>query len=224
MRGMAQDNPVIIYLHGGPSSPDTYATYGFTDYLIEDYTVIAWDQRGCGRTYFHNIENDPENTSASFEQALIDLDELVEAYDTFRSGDDLMDMMKLRSLTAKYHPATVSDHATWIAVTSPYFEIDDFRWFLKQLGDMESYFALNQQLFDYTFDFDAYDNGLEYEMPVYFISGTCDWVCPVDSIREYAEDISAPEVSMGLIEGCGHNVQYSSPKEFAEKVNVLLNN
>lgn len=297
MRGIDRDNPVIIYLHGGPSSPDTYATYGFTDYLIEDYTVIAWDQRGCGRTYFHNIENDPENTSASFEQALIDLDELVDyamkrfgkeqviilghsygtilgseyalqhpekvssyigaaqvvslekagvysyedallkaveagddttemesTYEVFKNSGNLTDMMKLRSLTAKYHPATVTDHATWMAITSPYFGVDDFRWFLKQLGDMESYFALNQQLFDYTFDFDAYDNGIEYEMPVYFISGICDWVCPVDSIREYAEEISAPEVSMEFIEGCGHNVQYSSPREFAEKVNVLLNN
>lgn len=46
---------VIIYLHGGPSSPDGYVSYGFTDYLADDYTVIAWDQRGCGRTYMHTV-------------------------------------------------------------------------------------------------------------------------------------------------------------------------
>lgn len=295
MRGMDNNNPVIIYLHGGPSSPDTYATYGFTDYLIEDYTVIAWDQRGCGRTYFHNVENDPENISVSFEQALIDLDELVdyalerfgkeqviilghsygtilgseyvlqypekvsayigvaqvvslektdvysyedalqkateagddtselvEAYEAFQTSGDLMDMMKLRSLTSQYHPATVTDKATWIAITSPYFGMNDFRWFLKQLGDLNEYFALNQPLFDYTFDFDAFDNGLKYEMPVYLISGTCDWVCPVDSVKEYAQTISAPEVSLELIEGCGHNVQYCSPEEFAESVHKVL--
>lgn len=78
MRGMNNDNPVIIYLHGGPSSPDTYTTYGFTDYLINDYTIVAWDQRGCGRTYFRNIEKDSSNTTASFEQAKADLDELVD--------------------------------------------------------------------------------------------------------------------------------------------------
>ncbi len=295
MRGMNRENPVIIYLHGGPSSPDTYVTYGFTDYLIDDYTIIAWDQRGCGRTYFHNIEDDPENTMASYEQAQEDLDDLVDyalkrfekeqviimghsygtilgseyalehpdkvsayigvaqvvsleksdiysyedalqkakeagddtselesAFETFQNSGDLTDMMKVRSLTSKYHPAGVADQSTWMAVTSPYFGMDDFRWFLKQLGDMNTYFSVNEQLFDYTFTFDAYANELTYEMPVYLISGTCDWVCPVDSIEEYAEDIAAPEVRMELIEGCGHNLQYSLPEEFAEKVKDVL--
>lgn len=295
MRGMNNENPVIIYLHGGPSSPDTYVTYGFTDYLIDDYTIVAWDQRGCGRTYFHNIESDPENTKTSYEQAQEDLDDLVDyalerfgkdtviimghsygtilgseyalahpekvsayigvaqvvsleksdiysyedalqkakeagddtselesAFDNFQNGGDLTDMMKVRSLTSKYHPASVSDQATWMAVTSPYFGTDDFRWFLKQLGDMNAYFALNEQLFDYTFTFDAYANELTYEMPVYLISGTCDWVCPVDSVKEYAKDISAPDVRVETIEGCGHNLQYSLPEEFAKKVKDVL--
>ena len=128
----------------------------------------------------------------------------------------------MRSLTSKYHPASVSDQATWMAVTSPYFGTDDFRWFLKQLGDMNEYFALNEQLFDYTFTFDAYANELTYEMPVYLISGTCDWVCPVDSVKEYAKDISAPDVRVETIEGCGHNLQYSLPEEFAKKVKDVL--
>lgn len=295
MRGMNNENPVIIYLHGGPSSSDTYVTYGFTDYLIDDYTIVAWDQRGCGRTYFHNIESDPENTKTSYEQAQEDLDDLVDyalerfgkdtviimghsygtilgseyalahpekvsvyigvaqvvsleksdiysyedalqkakeagddtselesAFETFQNSGDLTDMMKVRSLTSKYHPASVSDQATWMAVTSPYFGTDDFRWFLKQLGDMNAYFALNEQLFDYTFTFDAYANELTYEMPVYLISGTCDWVCPVDSVKEYAKDISAPDVRVETIEGCGHNLQYSLPEEFAKKVKDVL--
>lgn len=295
MRGMNSENPVIIYLHGGPSSPDTYVTYGFTDYLIDEYTVVAWDQRGCGRTYFHNADTDPENRTADFQQAQADLDDLVnyvlerfgkdkviilghsygtilgseyalthpdkvsayigaaqvvsleksdiysyedalqkakdagddtseltDAFEVFQNGGSITDMMKLRALAAKYHPVNVSDKATWMAFTSPYFGIVDFRWFLKQLGDMNEYFELNQQLFDYTFSFDAYEKGLEYKMPVYFISGTCDWICPVDSIREYTGDISAPDVHLELIEGCGHNVQYSSPEEFAGTVCELL--
>lgn len=295
MRGMNNDNPIIIYLHGGPSSPDTYVTYGFTDYLIDEYTIVAWDQRGCGRTYFHNIENDSQNITASFEQAKADLDELVDytlkrfgkeqviilghsygtilgseyalehpdkvsayigtaqvvslkkavvysyedalqtaidagddiseltaAFEAFQTSRDLMDMMRLRSLTSKYHPVDISDKSVWMAVASPYFGMDDFRWFLKQLGDIDQYYALNQQLFDYTLAFDAYANGLKYEMPVYLISGTCDWICPIDSIREICKDISAPEVCMELIEGCGHNVQYSSPEAFAESVKNVL--
>lgn len=296
IRGMNNENPVIIYLHGGPSSPDTFATYGFADYLIDEYTIISWDQRGCGRTYFHNLDEDSENTTVSFEQAKEDLDdlvdyalerfgkeqviilghsygtilgseyalehpdkvsayigvaqvvsleksdvysyedalhkaidagddtsELVDAFEAFQSGNSITDMMKLRSVVSQYHSVSVSDKATWMAITSPYFGVSDFRWFLKQLGDMDDYVELNEQLFDYTFAYDAYGKGLEYEMPVYFISGNCDWICPVDSIKEYAEDIAAPDIRIELIEGCGHNVQYSSPEEFAERVRELLN-
>lgn len=295
MRGMDNDNPVIIYLHGGPSSPDSYVTYGFSDWLIDAYTVVAWDQRGCGRTYVRNADGDPENESASFERAKADLDELVDyvrkrfgkeqvillghsygtilgseyalehpdkvsayigaaqvvsleksdvysyedalqkaadagddtavlvsAFDAFRESGSLMDLMKLRSLTAKYHPAGLPDKATWMAVVSPYFGMDDLRWFLKQLGDVEAYFALNRQLFDHTAAFDAYANGLTYEMPVSFISGTDDWVCPVDSVKAYAEEVSAPDVRVELIEGCGHNLQYSAPEEFAACVRKVL--
>lgn len=217
MRGMNTENPIIIYLHGGPSSPDTYTTYGFTDSLIDDYTVIAWDQRGCGRTYFHNLDNDPKNEKASFKQAQEDLDELVDyalerfgqdkviilghsygtilgsvyvrehpekvsayigaaqvvslekmdiysyedalakakeagddtaalekAYEAFHTDSSITNMMNLRHLTAQYHPATVSDKATMIAIQSPYFGVDDFRWFIKQLGNIEQYWNLNK--------------------------------------------------------------------------------
>lgn len=295
IRGMNTENPVMIYLHGGPSSPDTYTTYGFSDDLIDNYTVIAWDQRGCGRTYFHNLDDDPKNEKASFEQAQEDLDALVDytlerfgqekviilghsygtilgsvyvrehpekvsayigaaqvvslekmdiysyedalarakeagddtaaletAYEAFRTDGCITNMMNLRYLTAQYHPAAVSDRATMMAIQSPYFGVDDLRWFLKQLGNMEEYWDLNEQLFEYTFAFDAYDQSLEYEMPVYFVSGSCDWICPVDSVREYANDIAAENVRVEIIEGCGHNLQFSSPKEFARIVKELL--
>jgi len=293
IRGMDAKNPVIIYLHGGPASPDTYVTYGFTDHLIDEYTVVAWDQRGCGRTYFRS--GDPKNETASFAQAQKDLDELVEyvkarfgqeqviilghsygtilgsvyvrehpekvsayigaaqvvslekmdlysyedalarakkagddtaalekAYDAFRADGSITHMMELRHLTAKYHPAAVADKSTMLAIRSPYFGLEDFRWFLKQLGDIERYWDLNEQLFRYTFTFDAYDAGLEYGVPVCFISGSCDWICPVDSIREYAKDIVAEKIRFETIEGCGHGLQYSSPEEFARKVKAVL--
>lgn len=34
----------------------------------------------------------------------------------------------------------------------------------------------------------------------------------------------APDVRMELIEGCGHNLQYASPKEFARRVKEVLKN
>lgn len=34
--------------------------------------VVAWNQRGCGRIYYRNKDNDPYNDTATFEQAQVD--------------------------------------------------------------------------------------------------------------------------------------------------------
>lgn len=77
IRGENINNPIIIYLHGGPASPNNYLSYYWQKYILDKYTFVNWDQRGCGRTYYHNYETDPKNETANYEQALIDLDNLV---------------------------------------------------------------------------------------------------------------------------------------------------
>ena len=78
VRSENPENPVILCLHGGPGSPDSYVDYDYVDMLDEEYTVVVWDQRGAGRTYEHNKKTDPENATLSFEQSLADLDALVD--------------------------------------------------------------------------------------------------------------------------------------------------
>ena len=85
IRGKDRTNPVILFLHGGPLSPDAYVTYTYANDLIDDYTFVCWDQRGCGRTYVAN--DDKTNSTVSFEQALDDLDVLTD-YLCERFGKD----------------------------------------------------------------------------------------------------------------------------------------
>ena len=294
MRGKDRKNPVIIYLHGGPSSPDTYTTYAFSRYLLEDYTFIAWDQRGCGRTYLKNKGEDPANETASFDQALEDLDQLVEyARDRFHqkkvillghsygtilgfcyaekypqkvsayigagqvvsldkmdfysyedalekakaAGDDtsallegfqayqdnpgLPTLLALRERTQAYHPVEKKDKGTQYAITSPYFGIDDLRWFLKQLGNAEEYLTLNKQLFDYTLGFDAYAHK-KGSVPTLFLCGEDDWICPLDSIRDYAKTMDDSKVSLKTLPGAGHYLQYTFPEDFARAIREFL--
>ena len=72
------DNPVVILLHGGPAGPDGMMDYAFMDNLLDDYTYITWDQRGCGRTFYRNKNKDPKNETATDEQILSDIDALVD--------------------------------------------------------------------------------------------------------------------------------------------------
>ena len=76
--GRNKENPLVILLHGGPSGPDGMMDYAFMDYLLDEYTYITWDQRGCGRTYYKNHASDPENKTANVDQLLDDIDELVD--------------------------------------------------------------------------------------------------------------------------------------------------
>ena len=78
IKGKDINNPVILWLHGGPGSPDSYENYKFVSYLVDDYTVVMYDQRGCGATYFKNIDIDPNNETTSFRQAIEDVDALVD--------------------------------------------------------------------------------------------------------------------------------------------------
>jgi len=54
IRGRNRNNPVLLFLHGGPgfvSMPSSwYANQGWDEY----FTVIQWDQRGAGKTYADN--------------------------------------------------------------------------------------------------------------------------------------------------------------------------
>ena len=45
------DNPVLLYLHGGPGSSTSDIDYVFTRKWADVYTVVTWDQRNCGKSY-----------------------------------------------------------------------------------------------------------------------------------------------------------------------------
>ena len=107
-------------------------------------------------------------------------------------------------------------------MSSPFFGIDDARWFLKQVFSLDDYLALNSQLFDYIMTFDVFELEMNYQVPVHFISGSEDWVCPVDLIRDYHDSISAPDKSLTLIDGSGHAPQTDFSEEFADAVREVL--
>jgi pimeloyl-ACP methyl ester carboxylesterase len=294
IRGEDTSNPVMVWLHGGPSSPDAFANYTFQKYLVDEYTVVNWDQRGCGRTYYRNKDADPTNETPSFEQAQADLDELVayltdrfhtdqviivghsygtmlgskyvlnhpdrvaayigvgqvvtmesdiysyenaleiarsvgddtselkEAYNILTEDMTLVNMMNLRRLVSKYHSAEKEANTLWLGVASPYMGFDDLRWFFKQLGDFQEYVKLNQQLFDYIMVADVLQYGMEYQVPVGFISGSDDWTTPVKYSEDYYNAVSAPIKGFAVIDGCGHSPHYDSPEEFCNELKEML--
>ncbi|MDD4363781.1 MAG: alpha/beta fold hydrolase [Atribacterota bacterium] len=59
------NNPVLMYLHGGPGSSTSDIDYVITRKWADVYTVVTWDQRNCGKSYDEE-QNDIELTRDIF--------------------------------------------------------------------------------------------------------------------------------------------------------------
>lgn len=71
--GQSRENPVILYLHGGPGVPDSFRLRRLGEQLAEEFTFVCWDQRGCGRSYAPG-----RRQALTPEQALADVDAAAE--------------------------------------------------------------------------------------------------------------------------------------------------
>jgi proline iminopeptidase len=82
IRGRNIDNPVLLYLAGGPGGTDLGAIRQDVS-LEEDFVVVAWDQRGAGKSY---ASLDPVDTF-TLEQLVADTIEVTD-YLRDRFGED----------------------------------------------------------------------------------------------------------------------------------------
>jgi pimeloyl-ACP methyl ester carboxylesterase len=57
--GTTDENPVLLFLHGGPGSAASLFAHAFQDNWEELFTVIHWDQRGTGKTLTKNPKSYP---------------------------------------------------------------------------------------------------------------------------------------------------------------------
>jgi proline iminopeptidase len=51
VRGQDRDNPVMLFVHGGPGNAMSGLTYRVQAPLEAPFTVVQWDQRGAGKTF-----------------------------------------------------------------------------------------------------------------------------------------------------------------------------
>jgi len=62
------DNPVLLFLHGGPGMPEYFLTQQYPTGLENDFTVVWWDRRGAGLSYSPDIPRE----SLTIEQSILD--------------------------------------------------------------------------------------------------------------------------------------------------------
>ena len=63
IRGQDRNKPVMLFLHGGPGSPE-FAFMKKTNKAIEkDFVMVYWEQRGAGKSYSKDIPAESMNLS-----------------------------------------------------------------------------------------------------------------------------------------------------------------
>lgn len=71
IRGKNIENPVVLFLHGGPGTPEMPVLHTFQYDWEDEFTIVHWDQRGAGKTYFANNQEDVAST-LNFNQSVED--------------------------------------------------------------------------------------------------------------------------------------------------------
>ncbi len=64
IRGQNKDNPVILFLHGGPSEANSPFVEFYTPFE-KDFVFVQWDQPGAGKTYIAAGDHQPKLTIES---------------------------------------------------------------------------------------------------------------------------------------------------------------
>lgn len=50
IKGSSRENPILLFIHGGPSWPATPMLRRYNSELTKDFVLVSWDQRNCGKS------------------------------------------------------------------------------------------------------------------------------------------------------------------------------
>ena len=295
IRGEDKENPVIIFLHGGPGSNVGFMSCYWQGDIEKDYTVVHWDQRGCANTFFRDqsaerptialllsdlnelvdyirtefdeeqviimghswgtvlgslyVSEHPEkishyvavgqvvDTMLGEELAMREAARLAAENGNSRAAEEILagferimsienpnisSFLSLRTLTGPYLPkgdSTSSFALSVMGTFSPDMTFSDLRWYLFATTDFEAYLFSNGLLAGLLFSkggFSMHDHITEFEVPVTFISGDCDWVTPYPVVEQFFNDITAPHKEYILMENAGHSPYLDNPDVFSQ--------
>jgi proline iminopeptidase len=145
-RGVSQDNPVLVFLHGGPGGSLGALFRRYNADLERHFLVATWEQRGAGRSYQRGISS----ASMTIAQFVRDLEEVVQLVKSRFCKDKVVLFAHswgtiLGTLYAHQHP---EDVAVYVGVgqiaNMPEGERASYDWVLAEAKRRENRRALTE--------------------------------------------------------------------------------
>lgn len=81
IRGRNVENPILLFLHGGPGMPAMFLAHSFQRELERDFVVVHWDQRAAGKSFAVDIEPESIATSQFLDDLFVVVDWLRGRFD-----------------------------------------------------------------------------------------------------------------------------------------------
>lgn len=198
--GTKNENPVILFLHGGPGVPNRHdmAKDGFG--LTDDFTVVAWDQRGTGGSYFGC---DPE--SLTLEQVGPPVNG---QYKPVFEG-----LMTQRRILGKYGGHTVKKESYFKGTVLPMLLSTELS-IKDKYGAAKGYKLCLTQMWSTLVNYDFTTQLHTFEMPYYIFQGRRDENTPAALIQNYYDSIEAPDKDLIWFENSAHRPLSEEPELF----------
>ncbi len=292
IRGKDKHNPVLLFLHGGPAAVLSGVTHIVHAGWEDHFTVVNWDQRNAGKTYFANKAQAKEiSKTGTMDDFVQDIHEIIAYLHTvldfekiilmgfswgtaigteyakrhpenlhcvvsvgqlvnYRSGitftceklltlvpEGSADEKKVRQILSDMPETFDWNKMQWMrpflplcgkyiikhAKRVPYRHIlsSPFQTMRERLFSLLPNYALQEQPMVTMLTYDFREN-LHFEVPVLFVFGAEETVCPPELVQECFAELSAPEKQITVIPEASHCCFYDQPEAFMTALNGFL--
>ncbi len=76
IRGSDRNNPLLLFLHGGPGMPMMYLAHDFQRELERSFVVAQWDRRGAGKSFTAGMSSQRMSVSQEINDTIELIDQL----------------------------------------------------------------------------------------------------------------------------------------------------
>ena len=81
LRGKNTEDPIVLFLHGGPGMPMMYLAHTFQEELEQHFIVAHWDQRASGKSWHTEQDTSSINIRQYLDDAYVVISHLQERFD-----------------------------------------------------------------------------------------------------------------------------------------------
>jgi pimeloyl-ACP methyl ester carboxylesterase len=80
IRGRDRQNPIVLFLHGGPGMPTMYLAHDFQRDLERNFVIVQWDRLGAGKSYAAGVSAPNLSVSGEIKDTVELIDQLRARY------------------------------------------------------------------------------------------------------------------------------------------------